>query len=39
MVKERIRSYELSGYTKQNGKRIKKLLKKSEVELAKEGSM
>ena len=39
MVKERIRSYELSDYTKQNEKRIKKLLKKSEVELAKEGSM
>ena len=27
MVKERIRSYELSDYTKQNEKRIKKLLK------------
>ncbi len=39
MVKERIRSYELSDYTKQNEKRIEKLLKKSEVELAKEGSM
>ncbi len=39
MVKERIRSYELSDYTKQNEKRIKKLLKKSKVELAKEGSM
>ena len=39
MVKERIRSYELSDYTKQNEKRIKKLLKKSEVELAKKGSM
>lgn len=39
MVKERIRSYELSDYTKQNEKRIKKLLKKSEVELVKEGSM
>lgn len=39
MVKERIRSYELSDYTKQNEKRIKKLLKKSEVELVKEGNM
>lgn len=39
MVKERIRSYELSDYTKQNEKRIKSFLKKSEAELAKEGSM